>query len=295
MSVAKVVVGVDGTPSARDAVTLGCALAAPAGADVLLLGAYPDALLSFPPVLRRDARLGEEAERLLLALRGELAPHARTRTLADVSPGRALCHAVEQERPDVLVLGSSHRAEAGRARAGRCGRQVIHGASCAVAVAASGLQAAPFALRHVVVGVDRSPEAGAALELARTLARAATARLTAVAVVDDRLPATIGPAGMAVELTQWDELVAANREHCEALVAELTAADPELAGETRVGDPAVELATAAEHADLLVIGSRRWGQLARLVVGSTGEELLHESPCSLLLVPRPATEPPRDA
>jgi hypothetical protein len=37
-----------------------------------------------------------------------------------------------------------------------------------------------------------------------------------------------------------------------------------------------------------VIGSRRWGAFERVVVGSTAEELLRRTPCSLLLVPRPA-------
>ena len=55
-----------------------------------------------------------------------------------------------------------------------------------------------------------------------------------------------------------------------------------------MGDPAQELAHVAQEADLLVVGSRRWGPLSRLGVGSTGEELMRETPCSLLLVPRPA-------
>jgi nucleotide-binding universal stress UspA family protein len=285
----KVLVGVDGSPGSRDAAVLACALAADDDADVLLVGAYTDPLLPFPPVLRRDARLGEEAERLLLEVRREHAPRARTRTLADVSAGRALCHAVERERPDLLVLGSSQRVEQGRAGVGRTGRQALHGASCPVALAARGLRERPFAARRVVVGIDDSPEAEAALALASALAHAAGAEPTAVAVVDDRLPATVAPAGMAIELVQWDELVAAHREHAERLLADATARTPGLEGEMRTGDPAEELAQAASEADadLLVVGSRRWGPLARLVIGSTGEELVREAPCSLLLVPRP--------
>ena len=41
-----------------------------------------------------------------------------------------------------------------------------------------------------------------------------------------------------------------------------------------------------------MIGSRRWGPLSHLVVGSTGEERVREAPCSLLVVPRPAEEAP---
>lgn len=293
----KVLVGVDGTPSGRDAVVLAGALAPAGDPDVLLVGAYSDPLLPFPPGLRRDAHLGRDVERLLLEVRGELAPSARTHVKADVSPGRALCHVLEHERADVLVLGSSRRAGEGRAGAGRTGRQVIHGAACAVAFAAHGIAAAaePFALRHVVAGVDRSPEARAALAFARSLAEAAGARLTAVAVVDDRLPATVAPAGMAAELVQWDELVDANREGAERLLAELSEQVPGLATELRVGEPSEELAAVAEGADLLVLGSRRWGPLSRLVIGSTGEELAREAPCSLLLVPRPVEEEPADS
>jgi nucleotide-binding universal stress UspA family protein len=289
----KVLVGVDGTPGARDAVVLARALALADDPDVLLVGAYTDPLLPFPPGLRRDAHLGRDVEELLLAVRGELAPSARTHVKADLSPGRALCHELEREHADLAALGSSRRAEAGCARAGRTGRQVLHGAACAVALAANGIAAGaqPFALRRVVVGVDRSPESQAALALAEPLAAAAGAQLDAVAVVDDRLPATVAPAGMAIELVQWDELVGAHREQTQRLLAELAERTPGLATELRVGEPAEELAAAAEGADLLVIGSRRWGPLAHLVIGSTGEELLRDAPCSLLLVPRPAQEP----
>lgn len=288
----KVLVGVDGTPSGRDAVALARALSAAGDPDVLLVGAYSDPLLPFPPGLRRDVGLGREVERLLLETREELAPSARTHVKADLSPGRALCHELEHERADLVVLGSSRKLAGGRAGAGHTGRQVVHGATCPVALAARGIAEAaePFALHRVVVGVDRSPEADEALALARALAEGAGAQLTAVGVVDDRLPATVAPAGMAVELVQWDQLVGAHRVQTERLLAELSERIPQLATELRVGEPAEELAAVAEGADLLVVGSRRWGPLSRLVLGSTGEELLHEAPCSLLLVPRPAAE-----
>jgi nucleotide-binding universal stress UspA family protein len=42
-----------------------------------------------------------------------------------------------------------------------------------------------------------------------------------------------------------------------------------------------------------VVGSRRWGPVARLLLGSTGEALLHDARCSALIVPR-ADESPAD-
>jgi nucleotide-binding universal stress UspA family protein len=53
------------------------------------------------------------------------------------------------------------------------------------------------------------------------------------------------------------------------------------------GDPAEELATMAEHLDLLVVGSRAYGPSGRLLSGSTSTSLARRAPCPLLVVPRP--------
>jgi hypothetical protein len=48
----------------------------------------------------------------------------------------------------------------------------------------------------------------------------------------------------------------------------------------------------------LFAGNHGGRDVSRLVIGSTGEELVREAPCSLLLVPRPAepaaADPPTD-
>jgi nucleotide-binding universal stress UspA family protein len=53
------------------------------------------------------------------------------------------------------------------------------------------------------------------------------------------------------------------------------------------GDPAEELATMAEHLDLLVLGSRAYGPSGRLLSGSTSMQLARRAACPLLVVPRP--------
>ena len=53
------------------------------------------------------------------------------------------------------------------------------------------------------------------------------------------------------------------------------------------GDPAEELATMAEHLDLLVLGSRAYGPSGRLLSGRTSTQLARRAPCPLLVVPRP--------
>jgi nucleotide-binding universal stress UspA family protein len=279
----KIVAGVDGQPGGIDAAVLASALAEPA-AGVLLAGVYADPLLTFPPVLRREVHPGREAEEMLREVRDTYVPSARTQSVCDVFAARGLRHLDERERADVLVIGSSHRAAVGRARSGRMGRQVVHDAPCPVAIAARGLASQPCRLRRIVVGIDGSSESEAALAIAMQLGTRAEG-LDVVTVVDDRLPTSMVPVGAAIELAKWEEIVEARRGHAEQLVHAVPGDFPRA---VRTGSPAEELAQAAREADLLVVGSRRWGPLSRLVVGSTGEELLRETPCSLLLVPRPA-------
>jgi nucleotide-binding universal stress UspA family protein len=289
----RILVGIDDGSGGRDAAVLASALAAHDDADLLLVAVYPDPLLPFPLSLGRDGPgLDRQAEQMLGEVRRACAPSGRTRALPDVSAARALRHLAEREHADLLVLGSSHRVPDGRARGGRTARQVLHDAPCAVAIAARGLanDGAPASLARIVAGYDDAPESRIALALAAELAAGASAQLEAVAVADETLPTLAAPVGAAGVLARWDEVVELKRRHAQRLAHEAQdacAASGGATGTLRVGEPAAELAEVAADADLLVLGSRRWGALERIALGSTGEELLHEAPCSLLLVPRP--------
>jgi nucleotide-binding universal stress UspA family protein len=283
----KIVVGVDGRDGGADAAALATALAGPE-TDVLLVGVYRDPLLPFPITFGgRDGELEAASERVLHEARDAHAPHARTAAVCDSFPARALRRLAEREHADLLVLGSTHRARGGHAALGRRARQVLHDSACPVAVAARGFaDDEPGRPRRIVVGFDGSPEARAALDLTTTLADGDESRIVVIAVADDTLPTVIMPMGVAVQLGRWDEIVEERRQRAERMLFRV-AGDTRRAAEVRVGGPAEELAAAAAGADLLVIGSRRWGAFARVVVGSTAETLLRDAPCSMLLVPRP--------
>jgi nucleotide-binding universal stress UspA family protein len=110
-------------------------------------------------------------------------------------------------------------------------------------------------------------------------------------VVDDRLPGTgwFGTGRSTAILTLWEQAV---EDEVEALK---TAAESAMRGlgleaqvEVERGRPADSLLSLSEQVDLLLIGSRRWGPLNRLLLGTTGEALMHDAACPLLAVPRPA-------
>lgn len=55
------------------------------------------------------------------------------------------------------------------------------------------------------------------------------------------------------------------------------------------GRSADALLALSGEVDLLLIGSRRWGAGARVLLGSTGEALMQAAACPVLAVPRPAS------
>jgi nucleotide-binding universal stress UspA family protein len=265
-------------------------------ADLLLVGAYQDPLLPFPLVVSREAHPGPHAHEALMTACRRWAPRGHTLTVPDFSPARALRRTARDRAADVLVLGSGRDIPQGRCGAGRTGRQILHGAPCAVAFAAAGLHASSGGLRRVVVGVDAAADSHAVLGVAADLGRATGAPVTAVAVVDDRLDVHGWPPDVVGELVDWDEIVEVRRRRMTSqLEALIAGTDSTVRRDVLTGNPATELYEAARDADLLVIGSRGWGMLDRIAVGSTAEALSHRAPCSLLVLPRMSSPPPKPA
>jgi nucleotide-binding universal stress UspA family protein len=133
--------------------------------------------------------------------------------------------------------------------------------------------------------------------MACELARHTGARLSLHAVADDAIPGWVGLSVTPSSADALEELIegrsAAARdlldrslEACEGVAAD---------GQVLVGDPAGELILATELLDLLVLGSRRWGPVKRLALGSTSEHVIRHTACPVLVPPRRAHAEHADA
>lgn len=288
-SVARVAIGIDGHREGRDAAALGAMIARATQAELLLVAVHPDPLVVLPAELGWSA-LRKQAEELLRETRDSVAPNARIVVETDWSVPRALERVVVREHRDLLVVGSSRAATEGRLRIGTRTRQLLCQCPCALAVAPRGLCSAPGRrLQRIAVGYDGSPEARAALALAVSIAVAGQARLHVMAVVDDSIP-DVGWSQSSREslMTIWDQVLAPAAETLGAdahAAVQATGADARV--EVRRGRPAHVLGELCDAVDLLVIGSRRWGAVARVLLGSTGEALLRDASCPVLVVPTP--------
>ena len=290
-----IAVGCDGSHEGRDAVALGAAIASATGARLSLVGVFPPSFLPVEGVTDRKT-LRTEATRALRRERDLLAPDAFIHTVADMSVARALRHYAERSHADLVIVGSSRSAPPGHVAIGRHGRQLLYDAPFALGLAARDLHEHGMRLGAVGVGYDGGPEAEAALGMAADLARAADARLLVRRVVEDRVPVLGGDAWIAMADWSHEQMWETARQNALAQARE-TALELGAASEmsATIGDPGYEIRALSEAVDLVVVGSRRWGPIARLVTGGVGETLVRDASCSILIVPRPPASRKRGA
>jgi nucleotide-binding universal stress UspA family protein len=137
----------------------------------------------------------------------------------------------------------------------------------------------------IVVGVDGSDSAQAALRFALDEARLRGATVRAVAVW--HLPvAAYGGAFVPPDPAVASELEPAARRTLErSLAAAGDHTGVEVEPVVREGAPARVLLEEADDADLLVVGSRGLGGFRGLLLGSVGQQCSHHAPCPVVIVP----------
>jgi nucleotide-binding universal stress UspA family protein len=277
-----VLVGVDGKPNGRDAAALARQLTDPDG-KLTLVHSYTGEL-RFSHGLTKDRVQAEReaSETLLQAERTTAGVGAELESMASLSPARGLHQEAEARSADLIVVGSSSRGAWGRAMLGDDARAALNGAPCAVAIAARGYSshATPFA--KVGVAYNDSPESEAALAVARTLAAPTEATVRAVEVVSMPTYAYTGVLPPALGDTM-EIMIKESNERLGKL--------PGVDGHAVYGLAGEELAAFSGGVDLLVVGSRGYGPVMRLVLGSTSDYLERHARCSLLVLPRPASTP----
>lgn len=281
-----IVVGYDDSEQSHDALAFAVALALATGDRILLTGAYgPDDPLR-PEVLdrRRDQVLEQLDRAADAAATDEVA--IEYRAVTGGSAAAALQTVAEAEHPRAVVLGSCHRGPAGRVLAGSVADRLLYGAPCPVVVAPRGLAAGGSPeLRTVCVGFDGSSEAWTALQRAAQVAVAAGAHLrvaTAIPPLAPAPPMAVYPAEFEEERTEAAQV---GLERAVESVSAQLHAEPQLLR----GVPAQRLADeAAEGADLLVLGSRGYGPLKRVLLGSVSTAVMRSAACPVMIVPRTA-------
>jgi nucleotide-binding universal stress UspA family protein len=278
----RIVVGYAGDQAGRDAVRLASTLAAACGGELTV--AFPYRPL-FAPVSgdATEKRVREEVSALTAGLPGLKAPTYHWTPSG--WPIHGLHEMARFGESDLLVFGSARDGLADRLHISLMER-MVHGAPCAVAAAPARYSERPHAeLLRVGVGFSASEEGIAALHLARELAAHTGGRLEVIAGagLEPTLAtyASSSPALPQVERQIYEETTAA----LERAMGEL-GGDVPMRRETTMGDPASVLIARSRELDILILGSRAYGPLRHVLVGSVSASVMRRARCPVVVLPR---------
>jgi nucleotide-binding universal stress UspA family protein len=239
--------------------------------------------------------LGQLAQRLLdeAALRADvvLLTGPVSRTLARLAARRGI---------DLIVMSTHGRSGLSRFWLGSVADSVIRRVRAPVLLVHPGEHApdAPYRLERVLVAVDGSPAAEAAIMNAAKICTATGARCTIVRVTEPPShPLASGiPNTARTAREKLEEVSAEAEEYLRAVVRRV----PDLPDGTRTevvtgshAAAAILKCAADDGADLIAIGTRGHGGAARLLLGSVADKVIRGAPVPVLVCPPAPRRSPR--
>jgi nucleotide-binding universal stress UspA family protein len=281
-----VLAGADGTESGLDAVAFGARLAAATGSPLVVACVTPGEAMLVGVEAEEDVR--HHADAILEAARQAAdGQPAELRTVPAGSPARGLAELAEEESVAAVVVGSTNRSPIGRVVSGSTAERLLHGTGCPVAVVPRGYRrhrARP--LSAIGAAFVDTPDGHEAVRAAADLAARAGLPLTVYSVVALHAnwlrPEAVQPDPSVVP----EEVRKGYRDALDRVVAGV----PEglvASGELRYGEVVDELSVAAERdVDLLVCGSRGYGPVRRVLLGTVSSALVRQASVPTLVVPR---------
>lgn len=287
----EVVVAYDGSPGSIAALTWAAMEAGSRRARLLVLHATDVELSELSgaaglaaAVHQEGVRLAEEGAARAVAVDGG-PPREDVQVQAPAErPVRAL---VEASRgADLLVMGSRGRGSVAGALLGSVAFSVTAQAGCPVVVVRGqdGRRAGPA--RAVVIGVDGSKDASAALTFAADAAMSAGAALVVLAAWEppEIATRTAYGASLSADLRRWAQDGA--QRAADAALAVVGQRWPDTGVEARVlrKRPAAALVAASAEAGLVVVGTRGRGRAGGLFFGSVSHATVHGALCPVAVV-----------
>jgi nucleotide-binding universal stress UspA family protein len=280
-----IVIAVDAKARTLDALALGHRLAQATGAPAVLVTVFAYHPLADPesPEL---AEVRDESRATLLELAdAEGLEIADAQVIAGNFAARELQRVTEEPDTGMIVVGSTTRGPVGRLLVGGVGERLLTGAACPVAVAPQGYaDTRAGGLERIGAGLDGSQEARSALDAAVGIAQACGARIRVITAFQ-RLAfgaaTTTALPGPSANDVMRDELRAIHDEAIAAIAEEIET-------ESRFVDGSADDVLVAQSDDvgLLVVGSRGYGPLGAVLLGSTSTALARRASCPILVTPR---------
>jgi nucleotide-binding universal stress UspA family protein len=286
--VRRIVVGVDGSEHAREALRWAHREAQIHGDELTALlawGLFDQLHAHGEPSF--DPDYGPTDARAALAavvedtLGTEATPGVRKVAVSDL-PARALLEAARDA--DLLVLGPRGRGALRELVLGSVSQACLHHARCPVAVVrpSGSAHPSPRANQRIVAGIDGSEASARALRWALHEARGRGATVEALHAW--HLPHSASFARATFDPRAFEDSA---RHLLDRLVDGAAAEAPDVPVERALvsASAADALLRAAETADLVVTGRRGVGGFRGLLLGSVSHQVAYHAPCPVVVVP----------
>ena len=280
MGTAPIVVGVDGSASARDAVRWAASEASVRGDPLLLVTSVTTGGIGMSSPFTDDLRIGgEHALAEAVSLAAAVGQTATSTEMVTLTPVHALMNHEGTAR--MIVLGTRGLGEFTGGLIGSVTSAIVHHAACPVVVVAGWPRPGePDFDGPVVVGVDGTETSEPAIEAAFTEAALHGAELVALHAWSDRAVPEGTLAG------SWSDIAATEQSRLTERLAPWRDKYPEVrVKQVIVQDrPARNLLTRGAGARLIVVGSRGRGGFHGMTLGSTSAALLRTVTIPLVVV-----------
>ncbi len=299
----KVLIAIDGSHASMTALAATAALRLPEGSTIELVsviadGGDPDDGGWAAIELIRPA---DAAARTRLVVRERLEGLADRLTGTGVTvgstvlEGRAASQILREAgriEADLIVVGARGHSTIDRLLIGSVSSEIVDHAPCPVLVVRS------ERVDRVLVATDGSLDATAATDFIATSGLFGASTMRVMSVVDPGMPWWTGltPVDGMVAIEAYGDVLDAARRHAEeaARVAAERLGSEHVTTDAadRGGDvgSTIVAEAAAWKADVIVLGTRGFGMVRRLLLGSVSRDALHLAPMSVLIV-RPAGAP----
>lgn len=287
--VTRILVPLDGSPLAARALPYATALARATHARLILLRVVEAHGLTVQSRTRAQITVLQEAEAYLEQLAAPLRTQGLTVDVAtpyDV-PAEAILDEIALRDADLVVMATHGRGGLGRWVCGSVAARILHATKVPVLLVRAWQEqpTQPFAAKpRIIVPLDGSPFAEAALPTARDLAATLGGELLFVQAVAP--PEVTLVAEFAYAMFDPEAELAAATTYLRDLTAAEIAAGRPAQFVTQVAHPVSLLAEVARanNAALIVMATHGRNNVGRLVMGSVADATLREGNTPLLLV-----------
>lgn len=285
ITVKKILVPRDFSESSDASVPVAIELAQQTGAELHLIFAdilFPEANV---PALSNAETQEELKERLTQELADELDLSIKRSVVRDVAAAPAILNYIQDQDIDLVVMGTHGRRGLGRMLLGSTAEEVVRMAPCPVLTIHRKVDE-DHAIDTILVPVDFSEYARAALRHARELASMYGAKLKLLHVIEDQLHPAFYYPGVSSLYDMNPDIDNQAAAQLKAFFYETTGPDVPVTFYVRRGYAAKQIVSFIEdeEIDLVVMPTHGLRGLEHFLLGSVAEKVVRRSPVPVFTV-----------